>query len=395
MKLSHLESLRGLAALAVVASHLVWAFATPPQPANPKASEWPAGLARLPEPARTLGKVGYWCAKSGRAPVFVFFALSGLVLSRSYLLTGSGSHLSAGVFRRWPRLAIPATAAMLLAWGATHAGFRHTSEAASAIRDAGVSPFWLDLTAPPRHGVWTAFRLASYDLYFHATPLLPSELDNIPLWTMRVEFHGSLLVFAFLGVFGGHRRRLALSAGGTLLLGLLGLIELGLFLGGIALSVVLVERPNWKWPTWLGVTLLIAGLYLGGSYGGYDGREPRMPFLGTPFRPGEVRVGIGALLIVAAVALTPRIARLLSARLARRHLVRRLPGPHGRPHHRRRVADGPPDPDARLADRPRARLGGDGFTLDPRRFRDDAAGRSPRRGARRTVRAGGPRRQSA
>ena len=264
--------------------------------------------------ADSLAKVGYWCVKSGRAPVFVFFALSGLVLSRGYLLSGSGGHLRAGVFRRWPRLAIPAVAATLLAWGAAHAGLRHSAGAATAIRDAGVSPSWLDLTAPPRHGLGTALRLAGYDLYFRAAPLLPSELDNVPLWTLRVEFHGSLLVFAFLGVFGGHRRLLALSAGGMLLLGSLGLVELGLFLGGVALSVIRVERPDWKLPGWLGVALLVLGLYFGGSYGGYDGRVTRLPLFDTPFRPGEVRVGLGALLVVAAVSLTPRLARGLAAR---------------------------------------------------------------------------------
>ena len=314
MKLPHLESLRGLAALAVVAAHLVWAFATPPPPANPKRAEWPAGVARLPEPARTLAKVGYWTVKQGRGAVFVFFALSGLVLARSYLRSGRGADLRAGVFRRWPRLALPAVVASLAAWGVGAAGWRQTAAAGRAQTAAGVSPLWLDATAAPPGGAWVAFRQASYDLYFRATPTLPAELFNPALWTMRVEFFGSLVVFAFLGVFGGHRRLIALSASGALILGLLGQVELGLFLGGVALSAILVERPHWLLPGWLGLALLAAGVTLGGTYGGYDGRVLLMPGSRAAFRPGEVRVGLGALAVVAAVALTPRLARVLSAR---------------------------------------------------------------------------------
>ncbi len=303
-KLGHLESLRGLAALAVVATHLVWAFAQPPPPAKPTQPEWPTGVATLRGVPQLAAKILYWPVKQGRLAVFVFFALSGVVLAQSYLNSGRVTDLQSATLRRHLRLAVPAVASSVLAWGLWAGGCRRTTEAAEVLRTAGVPTQWFTLVEqPPTPSLIGAVREAGFDLYFAPNPLAPLALHNPVLWTMRVEFFGSLVVFAFLGVFGPHRRVLMLAAGTAVLFALAGRVEMALFPAGVAVAVA-ARRGVW-FPTYIGLTAVVLGLYLGGNYGAYD------PRLTGRYKPGEPGCAAGAVLIVAAVTLTPWLGRVL------------------------------------------------------------------------------------
>ena len=77
-----LESVRGLAAFAVVLSHLVMAFA------DPYPTGRPARIETLPNPLPILLELVYRPIRDGQFAVMVFFVLSGVVLSQGYFQRG-------------------------------------------------------------------------------------------------------------------------------------------------------------------------------------------------------------------------------------------------------------------------------------------------------------------
>jgi hypothetical protein len=85
---SHLEAMRGIAALIVVASHLVRAFSS-----HQLSEIW-------------VGKP-WFVFINGEAAVTFFFVLSGYVLTLRPLRSGDPLATVRGVIKRWPRLAGP------------------------------------------------------------------------------------------------------------------------------------------------------------------------------------------------------------------------------------------------------------------------------------------------
>ncbi|HEY4292042.1 acyltransferase [Luteibacter sp.] len=124
---------------------------------------------------------------SGSFPVSIFFVLSGYVLTKKYRKTGDSSIIWAQAARRYFRLGIPVFATVMLVFGLGKLGLY-------AIGD----------TARVTHSVWAAGR-AFPDVNFadalrdatYGSVLLGSSLFNTVLWTMKVEFFGSMLIFAY------------------------------------------------------------------------------------------------------------------------------------------------------------------------------------------------------
>jgi peptidoglycan/LPS O-acetylase OafA/YrhL len=291
-KLECFESIRGLAAFAVVVAHLLCGFWPAMYSRNgPWWQDVPGWLQLL---ARFPGKY-LW---NGETAVTIFFVLSGFVLSLSFFLGGSAQALASAAVRRYPRLMLPAAASVLFAFLLLQAGASRSQEAVrfmdetqglSCEPDAppGHSNNWLrgfynfspDLLLALRQGTWDAFvQGANY---------------NLVLWTMPVELAGSFLVFAFLALFGRLRNRWLLYAlCGTVLLVQRHEFMFDFLIGMAASDLWAHNRRTWRRSLMLtpAVVLLAAGLFV------------------VRWKP------LTALMVVAVTAAAPRVQQFLSLR---------------------------------------------------------------------------------
>jgi peptidoglycan/LPS O-acetylase OafA/YrhL len=190
-RIAYLESIRGLAALQVLLLHFFAAFA-------------PDLVFALPAGAAVAGIIHLsplYFLYDGYSAVYIFFALSGYVLTRSF-----ERHLaqpSSQILARVIRLGLPAIAATLVAAAAmlmfgklnVQAGILSGSDwfaaqwntevsIISIIRDGTVNALFLGYRGLP--GV--AFLIPWQQ---------PVEQSLVaPLWTLSIEFYGSMIVLA-------------------------------------------------------------------------------------------------------------------------------------------------------------------------------------------------------
>lgn len=194
-----LEALRGYASIIVVLHHFALGFL-------------PDFKARMSEgvPAYTLG----WLL-NGTGAVYVFFLLSGFVLTLKYFESGDGKALIQAAIKRLPRLWPPAAYGVLLGYLALRFHLNFNTEASALSGSDWLAKF---AYADQSHDV-SAFRAVkeSITLFFRYRVLQ----FNSNLWTMVVEFYGSLLAlfagFALAGFFQ-RTRPLLIKVGFMLLL---------------------------------------------------------------------------------------------------------------------------------------------------------------------------------
>ena len=189
-RIAFLESVRGLAAVQVLLGHLCGAF-------------WPDLTSDF-----VTDSFGWYVRSSplhflydGYAAVYVFFVLSGYVLTRSF-----ESHLDhplALIAARTIRLGLPALAAVLVS-AVLLAVFGRPNVEAGVLSGSDWFARWrlTDISALSllRDGIGNALFLG-YREFSGSALLSPwqQSLDQAlvpPLWTLSVEFHGSLLVLS-------------------------------------------------------------------------------------------------------------------------------------------------------------------------------------------------------
>lgn len=174
-----LEGLRGLAALMVVLSHCVFTFYPYLQNCNPEfiKQHWETIAVHFP---RTLYNGGF--------AVCIFFAMSGYVLSKSYF-SGNGKSLEIAAVKRYIRLVIPVAASILVCYAMMKMGLLkiETNELPGFITQAYQGePVLANALVD---GVWKSL-------------IEGNQTYNYVLWTIRIEFLGSMLLFAYLALFG-------------------------------------------------------------------------------------------------------------------------------------------------------------------------------------------------
>ncbi|MDM0038035.1 acyltransferase [Variovorax sp. J22G21] len=195
----HADGLRGIAAFTVFISHFLLAF-------------FPAGLVLLfPGVAgegALVGKVEQvintpflsllW---NGRFSVSVFFVLSGYVLTKAFVERGDPEILRAMAAQRYLRLGIPVFFSVALAFVLmTTVGYKIDGTLALTS-----SAWLLSQKLPSGPDVWAALREGLY-----GSMVTDQHYYNPALWTMRMEFIGSMLIFAYrLIAWPGRRSILA------------------------------------------------------------------------------------------------------------------------------------------------------------------------------------------
>lgn len=246
LKLNSAESIRGLACLAVVFSHLSLSF-------------FPY-LHHFDDQATTDSSVQYFIHHSpfafwysGTAAVFLFFVLSGFVLSYAILRKPeqAKAKIKTMLIKRYPRLAIPALFSCILVW-LIFLCFDIDSSHVNGWLQTYVTQD-ITLAHALYEGTIGSFFFAESDV-------------NWVLWTMNIELMGSLVLFALLYMYKSQK---ALFFIGSILFPCLAwyLKGEGFFLGILSFVIgiyfYLYARPI---KLSLAIPLFILGLYLAGAH---------------------------------------------------------------------------------------------------------------------------------
>ena len=195
-RLQVLDTVRGLAAVAVVLHHLLLAFW--PYLADPAVPP-PPGRAAL---AHLIAATPLSVVHDGSFAVVVFFVLSGFALSHGFFRSPDPDALTAAALRRYFRLALPVLASVLLSYALLRFGGYQNRRAAAAGASAWLGS-WYGFTPHLLFGPYAAVPRALLGTFFNGSG---TAYNNV-LWTMSVELPGSLLVFACLALFGRARNR--------------------------------------------------------------------------------------------------------------------------------------------------------------------------------------------
>jgi len=121
---------------------------------------------------------------NGDVAVYIFFALSGFVLSLSFNRTKDSNVILAGVIKRYPRIMLPVAGSMLFMY------------MVMVLTDVLIGK---------------AFGAQFFNILWQTVYRIPfthTILTNYPLWSMSYELFGSLLVFSLLALFGKSKYRL-------------------------------------------------------------------------------------------------------------------------------------------------------------------------------------------
>jgi peptidoglycan/LPS O-acetylase OafA/YrhL len=195
-----LDGLRGLAAMQVVFMHYVFAFLPTVALGYPLdiADIWWRGLVTLP----------LVFAYDGSSAVYLFFIMSGVVLTQAF--TVQPLAFLPAVTRRVVRLGLPMAAAVVVA----AALFALLPEAHVIAGEQSGSPAFRDI-GPHEISVAAVFHQIAFEgllTGFDGWSLLPGWATrvmglmprargfNTPVWTLHIEFYGSLLVILLVTV---------------------------------------------------------------------------------------------------------------------------------------------------------------------------------------------------
>ncbi len=251
-RLKYLDGLRGLAAMVVVLHHFMLAF----YPATYTGNQQHSHFSNLHYDV-FIAHSPLNIFVNGSFAVCIFFVLSGMVLSRQFLLTKNLEVISEQAARRYFRLIIPIFFSSLLAYLLVQFNLFSNKEVAVITK----SDFWLAVLWQHKYTVVSFFLMGLVDIILTGK----NSINNV-LWTMATEFFGSFLVFATLGLTHFLRKRFLIYC-----LIIFGLIWINnyyyiCFIAGI----ILMESQHsndFKWlnnlKSSISISLLLVGLFLG------------------------------------------------------------------------------------------------------------------------------------
>ncbi len=279
-RLEYLDGLRGWAALMVVLSHLLGQFA------RHNSDIYSSSLLRV--------------LSDGHFAVLVFFVLSGAALSLRFTRRPQPLALGWLVAARYVRIVVPIAATTLVIFVLMKLKCFGGPEVAAAAH----SPILLG----PRHDMPTSLldvvSFSFFDVLFRYDL---AHSFNTSLWTMPVEFDGSLLIYVLLFALSQvpslqrlHRIAIGAALSAGCLLASKGL--LACFFGGYVIAELIYDEPRARAWGRRGAAALVA---LGGVLLALRGR--------LDDRDGAI-LAIG---VVAGVALWPVLSRLFSSSVSR------------------------------------------------------------------------------
>jgi peptidoglycan/LPS O-acetylase OafA/YrhL len=207
-----LDGLRGVAALMVALCHFITAFQWSMIGGDPAASHFAGDVALSHTPLIFFYNSDLCIA--------IFFILSGFVLAAG--VSESAAPLHALIARRWVRLALPVTATSAFAFTIPALGLNFAQAAARFTKSGWLADQYAHVTCSaaafckllamagivllyPNHGWHSVSRVFFYPEQDWGTF---ARFYNTSLWTMPVEFAGSIALFAVyrvpfaVGIYG-------------------------------------------------------------------------------------------------------------------------------------------------------------------------------------------------
>ncbi|OQX04703.1 MAG: hypothetical protein BWK73_35510 [Thiothrix lacustris] len=182
-KLNYLEGIRGWAALVVFIHHFLLGFV--PQR---------HGLIEGFIPEGNLKETPFFLLLNGSAAVTVFFVLSGFVLS--LFLWENNDYVFRSVIKRWPRLILLPLISVIFVYCLNEYHLLYFKRAAVITHSSWMSDFAYSTNKGMiTEGFADAFLQGSLFTFFRGDASL-----NSSLWTMNIEFIGSIIVFAFVAI---------------------------------------------------------------------------------------------------------------------------------------------------------------------------------------------------
>lgn len=183
-----LEGLRGVAALTVVFAHFFFAFVPYLAIYSRPGLEIPLKFGWEPIFVVPIISLLY----NGSFAVSVFFVLSGYVLTKRFFDNGNSESLRQSAIKRYPRLMIPVFAATMFAFCIYRLGLMH-NEIAGNIQSAGWPLIYYTNPISLETSVFEAL---------YGTPFAGIGQLIGPIWTIKIELVGSLLLLATYAVAG-------------------------------------------------------------------------------------------------------------------------------------------------------------------------------------------------
>lgn len=295
-RITYLDGLRGLACIQVMIFHYFGTF-TPYQ----------SGMFTI-------------FFANGKNAVFLFFLMSGFVLTNSFQSSSQPPFRRA--MQRLLRIAIPALVSVAIATILIVASMRYAEHAAEIAgwpvpRTPQMASLWADAS-----GISIIFGYRDFGLLSWAWLPVHAGSVNPPLWTLSIELWGSLWVLFLVSL----RRQTNWLYGPALLVGFyfMGANYLSLFSIGHLCAVglqnktirVTIERPAYRA---IGLCLLAIGilLNLNITLAGPGILAPLLPPQGWAGQDdGTLRVELGAILIFISILIVPVVQLMLDRRPA-------------------------------------------------------------------------------
>ena len=248
-KIHSLDGLRGIAALFVVFAHIFTMFC----------SYLHIGLLSKQTPgklAESIFNSPFTFFYKGNSAVMLFFVMSGFVLSYSIIRKGiTQDFLRTAVVKRYIRLNLPVAVSILICFILMSVGIFTFKGSGITLPLSSAYSGDANLLDAVRQGLYGSI-------------IFGQQQFNYVLWTIRIEFFGSLLVFFLLAFFGDSINKLRticlIITFSTIFGGHAEIWPAGLFSSGVFLATFEVYNGKSKLRMWIAVLLLIVGLYLFG-----------------------------------------------------------------------------------------------------------------------------------
>jgi peptidoglycan/LPS O-acetylase OafA/YrhL len=302
-KLLFIEGLRGFAAMIVVFQHLVLLFYPTFYTGDFKTAHLSGSLEHF------ISVTPFNIFYNGNFAVCLFFVLSGFVLSYKYFKTKEDKVLYTYAIKRYFRLLLPVAFSVLFVLTLLYF-LKPDLVKAEAYTGAGV---WLKglFSEKPQAGdvIYNIF----IDVFWNS-----NNKYNPVLWTMGVEFLGSLILFALLFLSRGKKIVVPLFILSFVALCFFEKYFYAAFLGGSLICYFYVQnKDELKIPLWLKIILFMAGIYLA-SYPTswqYYSESIYKPLTSIPFSVMDLSLITGSCLLFYLVVGTISAQKFFSKKL--------------------------------------------------------------------------------